>query len=258
MLFACGRVRVVAEVDPARHPAHLPAAGTAAVPDPLEAFEVGGQDLAAGDLAQVPDRSAERGHAVDVRVDQELVVPAVDRVVQDGAVEPELDALGAAHRPVQHERVADLRGHRVVDALVRAPRGDLRAVRVTKQDPHPHAGAGLVGEDLLIPRVLGQEQPGVDQDADLVFAPTRTAVPRRPGGHPTGAGRRPAPRSPTPPRPAPGTARLATGKPRPRPGGQPPRSGACGRAPAGDPALDRLVINAEFLAQRGRRQPALQ
>ena len=82
-------------------------------------------------------------------VDQQLVITAVDRVVQNRLVEPELYPLNGAQRPIQHERVADLRRHGVVYAFVRAPFGHLPAVRIAKQDPHPNSGTDLLGEDLL-------------------------------------------------------------------------------------------------------------
>jgi hypothetical protein len=109
------------------------------------------------------------GHAVNVGVDQQLVIAAVDRVVQDGLVEPELRAVSGAQRPVQHQRVADLRGHSVVHALIRAAVGYLRAVRVTQQHPYPDARPGLAGEDLLHAGVLGEEQPRVHEYPDLAL-----------------------------------------------------------------------------------------
>lgn len=50
-------------------------------------------------------------------VDEELVVSSVDRVVQGGLVEPDLDVADFYQWPVQLDRVADLRSHGVADAL---------------------------------------------------------------------------------------------------------------------------------------------
>src|SRR5260221_10476340 len=101
-------------------------------PDPFEAVQVDGRELAAGDLAQVPQWCAGCGHALNVGVDQELVVAAVDRVVQDRLVQAELGARHLAQRPVEDHHVADLRGHGLVDALVGGMVRDLPAVPVAQ------------------------------------------------------------------------------------------------------------------------------
>ena len=147
---------------------------------------------------------------------------------------------------------------RVVYALIPAPRGHLRAVRVTEQDPHPHPRARLVREDLLYLGVLGQEQPGVDEHTDLALrgleqpspgVPGHIGAVRVDGQHLTLRGRR----------------HLVTGqRVRPEVGLIPAQARshrvavlAVGLA-SGDPAFDRLLVDAEFIAQRGRRETALQ
>ena len=79
-------VRVVVVVG-ARHV--LPAyhvGGLADVPDGLEALGVGLEQVAAGQPAQVQHRCVSAVKPVDVGVDEHLVVEAVDRVVERGAV----------------------------------------------------------------------------------------------------------------------------------------------------------------------------
>ena len=106
---------------------------------------------------------------VGVLVDQELVVAAVDRVVQHCLVDPDLDVLHRAKRPVQRERVADLRRHGVTDAFFLAAFYGVRPVRVTKRDPDEDARAALLGENPEDSSVFGKEQRVVSQDGDLVL-----------------------------------------------------------------------------------------
>jgi hypothetical protein len=63
-----------------------------------------------------------------VLINQELIVGAVYRVVQHGAVQTDLDVLHRAKRPVKHKRVADLGGHGITDTLFFATLRDIRPV----------------------------------------------------------------------------------------------------------------------------------
>lgn len=56
--------------------------------------------------------------AVDILVNEELLVSAVDRVVQDGLVQPDLDVFRHHQGTIQRESVADLGGHSIADALL--------------------------------------------------------------------------------------------------------------------------------------------
>lgn len=105
--------------------------------------------------------------AVDVGVDEELVICAVDGVVEDRAVEAELYAVLSAQVLVEDEGVTDLRGHGVVYTLVCAAFGHLRAVRVTEEDADADASLRFLCERALNAAVFGEEKAGVDQDADL-------------------------------------------------------------------------------------------
>jgi hypothetical protein len=114
---------------------------------------------------------------VDVRVDEHLVVGPVDRGVQDGPVQPDLDVLHGAQRPEQRQGVADPGRHGVADALFRATLGDVRPFRVAEGDLDGDTRAPLGGEDLKHPRVLGEEQRAVGQDADLTLGRTEQPYP---------------------------------------------------------------------------------
>ena len=61
-------------------------------PDAFEAFEVGGDHVAAVGTAEVEQRSARVQDAVGVLADEELVVGAEDAVVKDSPVQPDLHA----------------------------------------------------------------------------------------------------------------------------------------------------------------------
>ena len=58
-------------------------------PDALEAFKVGADHIAATGLAQVEHRGATSGNAVEVLANEELLVGAVDGVVQDSLMHPD-------------------------------------------------------------------------------------------------------------------------------------------------------------------------
>jgi hypothetical protein len=105
-----------------------------------------------------------------VRVDQELVIRAVDRVVENRGVQPDLCTGQTAQRAVEDQHVTDLRRHRFVDAFLCAAFGNMRAVRAAEQDPDRHARVGLLGEQAHQPGVVGEEESAVDEDADVALS----------------------------------------------------------------------------------------
>ena len=68
------------------------------------------ETLVSRKLAQVPDRGDRRGHTEQMGVDQHLVIGAVDRVVEHGAVQPALHAFEPEQGSVHHDGVLDFRG----------------------------------------------------------------------------------------------------------------------------------------------------
>src|SRR5437868_9303719 len=75
-------------------------------PYAFEAVKVEGGHLAAVGSAQAEHGCPSGWDAVGVLVDQELVIGAVDRVIQHGAVEPDLDVLDRGERLVKHQGIA--------------------------------------------------------------------------------------------------------------------------------------------------------
>ena len=173
-------------------------------------------------------------------------------------MEPELRALDLAQRPVQHERVADLRGHRV------RPRPRPRRARPPAGCPGHPAGSAPGPRPGPCPRgssARPRPRPGTGRSRrarrSRVRLP-RTAVPRLSRGHVRAVrvdgqhltvrrrrdlvrGQRIGPQVHLV-HAQPGRHRvpvLAVGD------------------PARDPALHGLLVNAELIAQRGRRQAAL-
>ena len=119
-------------------------------------------------MAQVQNRGEVRGDAVGVGVDQHVVVEPEDRVVQRGGVQLDGDpwVAGEGH-VVGEQHVADLGRDRVPGVFLLPFERDLRAVRVAEQDPDRGAVVSLLLEQLDVRGVLlGQEEPGVNQDAD--------------------------------------------------------------------------------------------
>lgn len=115
--------------------------------------------------------------AVDVGVDEELVVGAVDGVVEDRAVKAELYAALFAQVLVEDEGVADLGDLGFAHALVFTAFGYLGAVRVAKEDADADTGLGFFGEGALDASVFGEEEAGVDQDADLFLGCSKETSP---------------------------------------------------------------------------------
>jgi hypothetical protein len=109
-------------------------------------------------------------------VDQQFVVSPVDRVVEHGRVQADFDVL-RRQRAVMDERVADLGRHRVVDALLGAAAADRRRPRIAEQEAYADTGARPLAEDSEQVHVLGEEEPAVDEDADLPLRRGEEPVP---------------------------------------------------------------------------------
>ena len=67
-------------------------------------------------------------------IDQQLVVGAVDRVVQHDPMKPDLDVPDYTEGPVQRKRVTDLRGHRVPDTFFLTVFCNVRPVGISQRD----------------------------------------------------------------------------------------------------------------------------
>lgn len=78
------------------------------IPDAFEAVEVGVGHVVVSDLPKVEDGGVGGADAVDVGVGEDLVVCAIDRRVEDGLVEPDLDPVHLGQWSVENESVADL------------------------------------------------------------------------------------------------------------------------------------------------------
>jgi len=68
-------------------------------PDPLEAVKLRGGDFADLSITIAEDAGLRCGDPVQMLIDEKSVINAVDRVVQDGSVYPDLDVLDAHERP---------------------------------------------------------------------------------------------------------------------------------------------------------------
>src|SRR6266540_7478453 len=102
----------------------------------------------------MPDRSLRSGHAVEVCIDEELVVSTIDRVVQDRAVGAELHAGCPAKLLVAGERAPNLGGHGAFRTFVDRTSLDLRAVRVPDQEADSYARASFSQEYALKTSIL--------------------------------------------------------------------------------------------------------
>src|SRR5690349_14100454 len=122
--------------------------------------------------------SVSSGDAVDVLVDQHLIVASVEGVVEHRRVQPNHYAC-RNDRPIKRNRIADLCRHRVVNPLVLTALVDMRARRVTEDDMHADPSTSFGGEEPHQFSVFGDEQTAVDEDANLVYSVFEQAVPDR-------------------------------------------------------------------------------
>ena len=92
-------------------------------------------------------------------------------------MQPDLDAFNACRRAVMHDSVADLRRHRLGDALLAAAAGDRRTVGVAEQHAEAHAGPCAVGQRAKEFDVFGEEEAAVGKYADLTLGRGEQPVP---------------------------------------------------------------------------------
>ena len=121
-----------------------------------------------------------RGHlAVHVRIDDHLIVKAVDAVVQHRSVGADLHARRIGQGAEKRQRVIDLGGDRVLaDALIKAALPDSGSVPVTENQPDPCAPSGFLPQQCRQVGLLGQEHPYVDQHIDVCGRSVQQAVPQ--------------------------------------------------------------------------------
>jgi len=100
--------------------------------------------------------------AVDVSVDDHVVVEPEDRVVERGRVEPELDPGRAEQRPIRDEAVADAGAQDTVPELLlgTAAFGGL-GLRVAEVDPHgwTNSVARAIGARTTMTATTGSPAP---------------------------------------------------------------------------------------------------
>jgi hypothetical protein len=107
--------------------------------------------------------------SVGMLIDEHLVVGAIDRVVQDGAVQPQLHAADHADWAIQDEGISDLRGHRVTDPFLLASLCNMRAVGIAECDADANTLLGFADQEIHHLAVLGKKQSAVDEQIDAVF-----------------------------------------------------------------------------------------
>ena len=218
-------------------------------PDAFEAVGVGVEQVAVAVALEVEDGGLCCRGAVDVWVDEHLVVGAVEGVVQHGGVQADLYCGCIQQQPVEHDDVADLRRHGLGDAFFGSAEGDLLAIGIAEQDADGHPVLGLVAHDPDEVDVLGEEQSRVDEDADLVLAAGEQLPPELAGYRaPVGVGREDFPvdrRCQPPGQVRPQVVLVSLNEIR-----QPPAVPRLGQAP-GEPALHRLGVDAEGLGDVG-------
>jgi hypothetical protein len=84
-------------------------------------------------------------YPIAVLVDKQLVVGSVDRVVEDGSVQPQLHSWDSIEWPEQRKSVSNLRRQGASDAFFGAAVGYLRTVGIAKGNAHRDARTGFVG-----------------------------------------------------------------------------------------------------------------
>jgi hypothetical protein len=117
------------------------------VPDGFEALSVGLEEMACREAAEVQGWGMGALDAVDVGVDDHFVVETEDRVVERGPVEPDLDALDVAQRPVGRQGVADTgRQGAFAEVFFFAAQGYFWAVGVAEQQSDAATAGGFLSE----------------------------------------------------------------------------------------------------------------
>src|SRR5215469_5914840 len=85
------------------------------------------------------DGCPEGGHAVDVRVHQQLIIEPQDRVVQHCGVKSDAQVRCAEDRPVPGQRVPNPGRESLTNTLFLTSRANLYGFRVTESNPYPDA-----------------------------------------------------------------------------------------------------------------------
>src|ERR1700722_14639716 len=104
----------------------------------LEALKVGSNYRAARYLPQVKEGRVVSHNPVDVRVDEQLIVGAEDRVIQDRPVQPDLDILHPLKWAEHRDSAPPLGRHRVADTFRLSALEHKRAFRIAEQDAHSY------------------------------------------------------------------------------------------------------------------------
>jgi hypothetical protein len=118
--------------------------------------------------------------AVDVGVDQHVVIEPVDRVVERGGVEAKLDPRSTDRVPQVQQAKPDPGGKAIADLFLLAPPTHRFGVRISEGKAHFGPLLGLGGKqlgDLWI--AVRQEQPGIDQYVDAIGGGLQEAAPQR-------------------------------------------------------------------------------
>jgi hypothetical protein len=111
----------------------------------LVSLEAGGVGVeqAAAEPAQMQQRCVVRVDSPDMRVDQHLVIEPVDRVVERGLVDVDLDSRHAEQRPIVHLRQPTARLDTVAEPFFVASGADSLTLGITERDSDHAPGGGL-------------------------------------------------------------------------------------------------------------------
>jgi hypothetical protein len=90
------------------------------------------EELTAGQAAQVQHRRVRGWGAVDVGVDQHVVIEPVDRVVQRGGVEAQFDPRSADRVPQLQQAKPDSGGKAIADPFLFSPPTHRVGVRIPR------------------------------------------------------------------------------------------------------------------------------
>jgi hypothetical protein len=121
--------------------------------------------------------------AVDVLINEHLIIESVDRIVKRCAVESEINAWHVNERPIVGKRHADAAWDSARHAFLAVSEVDFRAVRIAESDPDLDAAFGLVADESnRVWVVLGEEQARVGNEVDL-FLGTNDGVKPQTLGH---------------------------------------------------------------------------
>lgn len=124
----------------------------------------------------MPHRGPVRVDAPDMRIDQQLIIGAVERVVERRPVGPDVDAGHADQGPVMHECQLATGLDAVPELLLLTARPNVLALGVAHRDPDRAAVCGALPQEVTESGIrLVQEDGGVHQHVDGCDAAWRTA-----------------------------------------------------------------------------------